>query len=140
MASFKWTKAHSVFVKDFDSEHQLLCASMEQLHQALSAGMEQSVQPALSKLLEQLGAHLSHEEREMRGSSYPGYDWHKRQHDAARKRVQQFVARVESGDGHAASELLDFFKGWLKDHTGLHDRMMAAYLRNFDRTRSKAVS
>ncbi len=140
MASFKWSKSHSVYTPAFDSEHQELCALMEQLHNALSGGAEGSVQPALRKLLEQLGAHLSHEEREMRGSDYPGYEWHKRQHDTARKRVDQFASRVDGGDCHAASELLDFFKSWLKDHTGVHDRMMTAYLRNFDRAHAKAAS
>jgi hemerythrin len=36
--------------------------------------------------------------------------------------------------------MVDFFRLWLRDHTGLHDRMMAAYLRNFGRAHDQAAS
>lgn len=76
----------------------------------------------------------------MRSSRYPSYDWHKRQHDAARKRVAQFSARVDANETGAISEMASFLAAWLHDHTGLHDRMMAAYLRNYDRARGLAAA
>jgi len=40
---------------------------------------------------------------------------------------------VAEGDADGVSEAVDFCKGWLRDHTGLHDRMMSAYLRGYQR-------
>jgi len=35
---------------------------------------------------------------------------------------------------------LDYLSSWLNGHTGLTDRMMAAYLRNYDRHKAAAAS
>jgi hemerythrin len=40
---------------------------------------------------------------------------------------------VETGDADAARLLLHFLAGWLRDHTTLTDRMMAAFVRNHER-------
>jgi hemerythrin-like metal-binding protein len=77
--------------------------------------------------------HFSSEERKMRAARYPSYDWHKQQHNAVRKRIKLYGPRIEAGDLEAAKALLEFFTGWLKDHTALTDRMMGAYLRNHER-------
>jgi hemerythrin-like metal-binding protein len=84
-------------------------------------------------LAEHVGAHFAHEERLMRASRYSGYAWHLQSHDAARKRVRLAAERIGAGDASGVSELVDFCRGWLRDHTGLHDRMMSAYLRGYQR-------
>jgi hypothetical protein len=46
---------------------------------------------------------------------------------------------VEAGDAQAAELLLQFFAGWLHDHTILTDRMMAAFVRNHERIHAAAA-
>ena len=98
------------------------------------------MQPILANLLESAEQHFRHEERLMRAIHYDGFAWHKHQHDAARKRLKGFAERIDAGESAAVCEMVDFFRLWLRDHTGLHDRMMAAYLRNFGRAHAQSAS
>jgi hemerythrin-like metal-binding protein len=141
MPSLKRSGVHRVYIPKLDAEHKLIHEAVAELRNIMQEGdLTERAQAALQGLLYHLAEHLSGEERMMRSTLYPGYAWHKRQHDAARKRVKGFAGRLQQGDAGAVSELVDFFRAWLRDHTGLHDRMMAAYLRNFERARSRAAS
>jgi hemerythrin-like metal-binding protein len=111
---------------------------MDELDRTVAAGGE--AHEALQDLIEDMSAHLAGEERMMRSSAYPSYAWHKDQHDAARKKLQGFAERIGAGESGAVCEMVDFFRLWLRDHTGVHDRMMAAYLRNFARAQAQKAS
>ncbi len=138
MSMFKRSALHPVYVPKLDAEHKVILEAVAELRNTIEdGGLTERSQAALQALMYRLGAHMSGEERMMRSAAYPGYAWHKRQHDAAKKRARGFTGRARKGDLEAIPEMLDFFKGWLRDHTGLHDRMMAAYLRNFERARVK---
>jgi hemerythrin len=56
--------------------------------------------------------------------------WHKQQHDAARRRVRQFVPGIEQGDAKPGLDLVEYLTSWLHYHTRLSDRMLGAFLRN----------
>ncbi len=141
MASSRMRGVHRAYIPKIDEEHEDLAGVAEDLHHLLSRhGFTPQAQSVFREFIGQIGAHLASEERMMRTASYPSYGWHKTQHDTARKRVEGFADRVEEGDEEAACELVDFFKGWLKDHSGLHDRMMSAYLRNHEREQTASES
>ena len=139
MPLFKWTKAHAVFINEIDAQHRNLMHMADDLHRAILAGAET---PRTLELLKALIAaaedHFNYEERLMRSSQYSAYDWHRQQHDTVRKRIHQFVPRIESGEGEAAMLLLEFLSDWLKEHINLTDRMMAAHLRNYYRLQALA--
>ncbi|MBZ5622961.1 MAG: hemerythrin family protein [Acidobacteriia bacterium] len=140
MQRFKWTKAHAVFIPEVDAEHRNLFHMAGELEAAVLAnGDETRVQEALRALMAAVEDHFSYEERRMRSARYSSYAWHKQQHDTLRKRAGWFVPRVESGDRESALLLLEFLSGWLKDHTALADRMMGAYLRNYERQAARAA-
>jgi hemerythrin len=134
MQRFKWSKARAIFLPEVDAEHRNLFHLADELEAAVlaKAGAGQVLE-TLRALIAAIEDHFSHEERQMRSTHYPSYSWHKQQHDTLRKRMSQFVSMIESGDGQAALLLLEFFSGWLNDHTSLTDRMMGAYLRNYER-------
>jgi hemerythrin-like metal-binding protein len=140
MHRFKWTKAHAVFLPEVDAEHRNLFHLANELAAAVLAKDTGHVLETLRALIAATEDHFSHEERQMRTTHYPSYAWHKQQHDTLRTRVSQLVPSIESGDGEAAILLLDYLSGWLKDHTALTDRMMAAYLRNYDRKATPATA
>lgn len=138
MPSSKRAKPHSVFIPKLDDEHNRISQAIDELNRTVAAGGE--AHEVLQDLVEDMSAHLAGEERLMRSSAYPAYAWHKHQHDAARKRLKQFSERINAGESAAVCEMVDFFRLWLRDHTGLHDRMMAAYLRNFGRANAQPAS
>ncbi len=141
MHRFKWTKAHAVYVPEVDAEHRNLFRLADELEQiALRGSGTAHVLDAARALIAAVEDHFTHEERMMRTVEYPAFAWHKAQHDTARKRARQMLPRIENGDGQAVPLLLEFLLGWLKDHTGLTDRMFGAYLRNHERLTAAAAS
>jgi hemerythrin-like metal-binding protein len=134
MRTYNRKDVSPVYFAAFDAEHLEVFNDVEELRLAVAGGAPaERVQAAIQQLAEHVGAHFAHEERMMRASRYSGYAWHLQSHDAARKRVRRAAGRVEQGDASGVSELVEFCKGWLRDHTGLHDRMMSAYLRSYQR-------
>lgn len=137
--SFHWTDAHAVFLPEIDAEHRNIFRAGSSIDHALMAGMRvPQIRELMRAAVSAIDDHFAHEERLMRESRFSGFEWHKRQHDAARKRVKAFGRRVEAGEKQAAREMLDYLGPWMRDHVGLADRMMASYIRNRQRVRSAA--
>jgi hemerythrin-like metal-binding protein len=131
MRLFKPTKAVSVYVPEIDQEHRNICRANDELQQAIATQAPQAqVLEALHRLIGASDAHFAHEEALMRTYHYSPFEWHRQQHETVRKRLRQFVPRIEAGECEAAGLLTEFLNGWIKDHTGLADRMMGAYIRN----------
>ena len=130
MPVLKWSSSHAVFVTEIDDEHKEIFEAVSNLQKALASHDSALNQKLTQRLVACIVEHFAHEERLMRASRYGSMPWHKLQHDNARKRVLQFVARMEQGDANAGQELVEHLTSWLRDHTRLADRMMGAFLRN----------
>lgn len=141
MQHFKWTKAHAIFLPQVDAEHRNLFRMAEELHQAVRTGAEAARVQELSRpLFVAIEEHFANEERLMRAAECPDYEWHKLQHDTARKRAKRFADELDGGNAQAAHEFTDFLGRWFKDHMSLTDRMMGAHVRNHDRRHAVAAS
>ena len=141
MSLFKWSNANSVYLPEIDAEHRAMFRLGDELHKAVLADADPAVLlPILVNLRETAEQHFRHEERLMRAMHYPSFEWHKRQHNAARKRAKALAGRIDGGDTAAAGELLEFLSTWLRDHISVADRMMGAYLRNFLRFNTSLAS
>jgi len=71
----------------------------------------------------------------MQDADYPAYAWHERQHRTARSRLGILEREVQRGDSQAMFHAVELLAGWMRDHTGVADRMAAAYLRSYWRAR-----
>jgi hemerythrin len=141
MQHFKWSKAYAVYLPQVDAEHRNLFRMAEEIHQASRAGSEMArIQELVRPFLAAIEEHFAHEERMMKAAAVPDFDWHKMQHDTARKRTARFVEDIELGNAAAAAEMLEFLSRWLKDHLPLTDRMMGAHVRNYERLHAKVAS
>ena len=141
MSLFKWSNAHSVYLPEIDAEHRAIYQLGDELHKAVLAGADSAVlQPILVNLRETTEQHFRHEERLMRAIHYTAFDWHKRQHDAVRKRTKAAARRVAGGDSAAAGELVEFLSEWQRGHMAVADRMMSARLRNYLRFNTSLAS
>jgi hemerythrin-like metal-binding protein len=131
MRSLKWTSSHAVFVTEIDDDHKEIFGAVAQFQAALS---ESASLRKLNDLTEHLAVriedHFAHEERLMRAARYGLLSWHKRCHDAARKRVARFIKRIGRGDAEAGPALVKYLTEWLQKHTRLPDKMLGAFLRN----------
>ncbi len=134
MQHFRWGKENEVFLAQIDAEHRDLFRVADELQQAVTRGAPAAhVKEHLHGLVAHMGDHFSHEEWLMQSTAYPSYGWHKQQHETARRRLKLFVPLIESGDAEAAELFFEFLAGWLEDHTTVTDRMMGAYVRNYER-------
>ena len=135
MCPLKWSMSNAVFLPEIDDEHKEIFAAVSKLQEGLSRC---GPLPEICELAKRVAActveHFAHEERLMRAARYQSLRWHKQQHDAARRRVRQFVAGIEEGDAGAGPALVEYLTAWLPNHTRLPDRMMGAYLRNRQRS------
>jgi hemerythrin-like metal-binding protein len=133
MRRFTWDTDHEVFLGQVDAEHRELFRIAGNLDRALNAAVAEEVKAQLGLLVARAEEHFQHEEWLMQSSAYPSYGWHKQQHETVRRRLKLFIPLIQSGDKEASELFLEFLDGWLHDHTGVTDRMMAAYLRNYER-------
>jgi hemerythrin-like metal-binding protein len=135
MSLFRWGSEHEIYLPEIDAEHRGLFLAGEDLHRALSAGAPPDrIKEGLHNLLQLAEAHFLHEERLMRDSGFESYEWHRKQHDAVRKRAKE----IDGRDTVAVTAAVDYLSGWLRDHTSVADRIMAAHIRNWGRRRKAA--
>ena len=74
----------------------------------------------------------------MRESRFGSAEWHQRQHGAAISAVTNLRKFVRAGDTEKALGALRFVAAWLRDHTLVADRILAAHIRNAQRLRTAA--
>jgi hemerythrin len=138
MRSLKWSTSNAVFVTEIDDEHKEIFEALSNVQGVLTnCGPLTEIRKLTQGLVASIVGHFAHEERLMHTARYSSLRWHKQAHDAARKRVGQFVQRIEQRDTEAGHELVAYLTSWLHDHTGLADRMMGAFLRNHQRSMFK---
>jgi hemerythrin-like metal-binding protein len=133
MRFFRWTQENEVFLAQIDAEHRDLFRIADGLQQVIAAKAAGAVTQHLHALIDHAEEHFLHEEWLMQSVKYASYGWHKQQHDTARRRLKLFAPLIESGDAEASDLFLEFLEGWLREHTTLTDRMMAAHVRNYER-------
>jgi hemerythrin len=139
MRPFKWNKGYNVFLPEVDAEHRQIFRGAAELQHALETGVDQAgVQAAMESLAAVIDEHFAHEERLMKAAACQSYEWHRRQHQTARKQTKALLAGFAAGDAAAPGAYLEFLARWLKDHVGLTDRMMSAQVRNHSRVRAAA--
>ena len=140
MRHFAWSPENEVFIAQIDAEHRNLYQIADELERALEEHVPQTVSlEQLHRLAAQIEDHFSHEEWLMESVGYPSYAWHRQQHETARRRLKLFMPLVEAGNEGAVDAFFDFLAAWLNDHTGVADRMMAAFVRNYERAHAKGA-
>lgn len=135
MRAFKWSRSYAVHLPEIDAEHRAICQSTADLQHAIEAGAPRDrILEVLHALAATVEDHLTHEERLMQAARYLSYGWHRQQHDAARRRLSQFIGQIEAGVPESAPLLVEYLSGWVRNHISVADRMMGAYLRNHNRS------
>ena len=132
MKTLQWSSSHAVFVTEIDDEHKEIFQAVADLQAGLHPP-QANLQELTGRLIASVNGHFAHEERLMRAARYESLRWHKRLHEAARRRVVELVHQLEQGDPEAGRSLVAYLTDWLPSHTRIADRMMAAALRNHRR-------
>jgi hemerythrin-like metal-binding protein len=67
-------------------------------------------QSLLTRLIAYTGVHFATEEKYMQQVNYPGYVYHKGEHEAFVKKAAEFKAKFEGGQAVLTIEVLAFLK------------------------------
>jgi hemerythrin len=117
MPLMQWSDTLSVGVAEIDAEHKNLVSYLNDLHFAMSQGKSNAImQSLLARLVGYTQVHFGTEEKYMKKWNYPGYVYHKGEHDAFVKKVAEFKAKFESGQAAISVEILIFLKEWVVNH------------------------
>lgn len=122
MVPIQWKPEYSVGDPAVDHEHREL---IELVNIAAGAilGSDRQIDPeeALGDVYRAISAHFAHEERQMRGAHYDGYEPHKADHerllDALRDIMDESAGSVET----ASARLTSALESWFIDHFRTHD-------------------
>lgn len=129
MPLMTWTEDCSVKIESIDAQHKMLFSWVNDLYDAMCAGRaDQELGQILYGLVQYTRYHFLHEEKLMQDHGYPDYLNHKAQHDALRKRVDDFQAQFQSGNAGITTELMDFLKNWVSNHIQISDKSYSAHL------------
>lgn len=131
MSLITWSEEFSVNIKEVDNQHRQLIEIINQLQRAMKEGKSASVlNDILQRLIDYTDYHFSTEERLMEAYNYPGYVHHKAQHEALKRKVQEFQRLYKQNPTGLSVQLLNFLKTWLNDHILNTDKQYTRHLNN----------
>ena len=128
MEWIKWTDNYSVSVKTIDEQHKKLVVMINELYDAMSSGNKEK--DILSKIIQGLANyavyHFGTEEDWMKKFAFPGYAFHKGEHDNFVAKVSEFGEKFNKGTVLLDVEVLKFLKDWLLNHILKTDKLYTA--------------
>ena len=136
--SLQWTKDHTAFVPEIDAEHQSMFLLLQELRQAVLEGERQQLGSRLDSFTVEVTRHFRHEEKLMLATRYSAFAWHRQQHETARTKLACLSECTRGDERPSITQAFESVVEWLRDHTGVADRMFGAHLRNYRRERAAA--
>jgi hemerythrin len=129
MAIFQWSERYLVHIDKIDQQHRGLIHAVNDLHDAMQTGKgSTAVRETLNTLIDYTVTHFTDEEDLMRENEFPGYEAHKRQHDAMKAKVLKCKEEVDDGGVLTSVEVMNFMIEWLTEHILKSDKQFGPYL------------
>lgn len=124
----EWEDELSVGIEEIDEQHKVLVGLVNEMHDAIHErhGREASIR-ILQRLTEYTKIHFAVEESLMRIFDYPGYEEHKKQHEALIEEIVALWHKIENENAAISFQLLHFLKMWLTEHIMDSDKEYTPY-------------
>lgn len=117
MAAISWNEKYSVKVSSIDKQHQKLFDLINEFYDNLSNNSNNDL---ILNLVTGMGSyvdmHFKTEEKYMQEFNYPGFELHKKEHDAFIAKVKDFEDLIRKGVTIVSFEITSFLKDWIKKH------------------------
>ncbi|MGB9521341.1 MAG: bacteriohemerythrin [Anaerolineales bacterium] len=131
MSFITWNDQYSVNIKSIDAQHQQLVQMVNDLHQSMLDGRSSdTLKDLLKKLIDYTVVHFSTEEKLMQQYSYPGYVYHKAEHENLTKKVLEFQQKFQQNPTGLGVQMMDFLKSWLVNHIQGTDKKYSKFFNN----------
>lgn len=125
-----WDDSLSVGIPDIDVDHKKLLGLINQLQTAAHYQTDpEHTERTLNELVDYTKYHFSREEDMMRTHQYPGFEEHKKQHEAMVREVTKFVDEYRIDHTRTIENVAQYLKDWLINHIKGSDQEYAPYIR-----------
>ncbi len=126
-----WNDDYSVGIAALDEDHRRLLHLINNLQTAAHYPTGEAYErQALDELVDYTRTHFEREEVLMSELGYPGFEEHKRQHEAMIQKVEQFLEAYRKDPAGTIEEMVQFLKQWLLNHIAGTDQQYSAFLRS----------
>ncbi|VAW60047.1 hypothetical protein MNBD_GAMMA08-2864 [hydrothermal vent metagenome] len=126
----KWNDSYSVGIKSIDCDHKKLLGMINQLQTASQYETHEGMlEDILNELVGYTKYHFTREEEMMRECNYPGYDVHKKQHEAMIEQVTKFIDEYRVHKTRTINDVVQYLKSWLVNHINGCDQEYSPYLK-----------
>jgi hemerythrin len=126
-----WSAYYSIGVHSIDGQHRELFRRFNQVCDAVWDGKGRDhVKDFLSFLAQYVQEHFGNEESQMQKHGFPGYEDHKKVHDALVADVSAFLHKYETEDvaSYAVVKVITDLGDWTRDHIRSLDQDLGTFL------------
>lgn len=128
MPLFEWDDSYCVHIAEIDDQHKKMIGILNRLYESVQQGTASSMlKPIFLEFLDYLKEHFATEERLMLQHQYPGYQAHKKEHEACFKRTIHFKVALDGGNVVDPVDACQFLKTWLEEHIAGEDQEYVAF-------------
>lgn len=128
----KWDDSLSTGFDEVDLQHRKLILIIENVHECAESGPGEyalRMSKAIKQLTDYTQYHFTEEEALMRRNSFPGFERHKKEHDAFVAQVHAQIQGLSQAKGDDAFRFYRFLGNWLLAHIAKSDQEWAAYIK-----------
>jgi len=127
--AMEWSSSYATNVSKFDDEHKVLFTMVNDLHDAMQQKRSrEAVGSVLNRLIDYTANHFAGEEEQMRRTSYPDFNNHKREHEKLVEQALGLKAKFEAGETLHTQSVIEFLQSWLVNHIQGVDKKYGPHL------------
>lgn len=129
MPFMEWSDKLETGVKEADEQHKKLVGLINDLYDAMKQGKGREViDKVLDELVKYAWYHFTTEETLMSKYGYPELQAHKREHEAFKAKIKEFLEKKAKGEITLSVEVMSFLKDWLVKHIMGTDKKYGPFL------------
>lgn len=126
----KWKDSLSVGIDIIDNDHKKLLGMINQLQTAAHYQTDDAlIESTLNDLIDYTKYHFAREEQLMQKNNYPGFEAHKKQHEAMVQQVTQFINEYRIDKTRTIDNVILYLKTWLINHINGSDQEYTPFLK-----------
>jgi len=129
MPFIEWSDKLLTGVKEADEQHKKLVSLINELYDAMKQGKgKEVIDKTLDELVRYAGYHFTTEETLMSKYGYPELQAHKKEHEAFKAKIKEFMEKKAKGEVTLTVEVMNFLKEWLVKHIMGTDKKYGPFL------------
>jgi len=117
MSHIAWNEKYSVNIEVIDEQHKKIIEVLGNLFDEMGKKKSREVLGAiLDQMVWYAGEHFATEEIFMKQYDFPGYEEHKKEHEAFKAKVAAFQKDFAAGKESLSTNIVRFLSDWLDHH------------------------